>query len=299
MNELYKITVEEYTNRKLDRDMRAFHYKSKNRLCNDIIMNYYDSYIETNMTYFKIRSVLIDNLDQKVSEDQIERILKDIYKYVQPSKTQSFKNSTSFTFRLNNPTVYLLKNEASLKTEDLISVSHFIKNILNSYARLSNIERERIIFKEHYSILLDAIEKKEKLMIDGIPYFPYAIAEPLDDYFGYLIVQHEVNLSGHLLQINKIKNIQRFRMNFEIDYKLEEKINQANIKGIRVIDEKILNAFKLLLRKDTTVVLNKVLSELESQPIEATEIDAIDAFVPYLKNFDDIIAKDAPLFKIK
>lgn len=296
MTSTYTITIDEYTKRKLDRDTRLYHFKSFNQLCNRVIVNYNESYNQSNITYYRIREILKKHLS--LAENSVNDIMDDVYKQLYPKEQKISKSGKPFTIRINAETEPLIESLEKSDVDISPSITRYFQGLLESYARLSNIERERILLNSIYRDLLYAIHRHEKLLIDNNVVEPYQIIEPLDDFYGYLVCKFESSNTEHLLSIAKMKQVSRMNTTFTIDPRIQRKLEEGEKKGFRIFSEEATKMFQLLANETTAKVVMKAVNLLTTPP-SSTPAEEVDSVLAYVKNADDVVAKDAPFIPIK
>ena len=214
-----KVLLSKSTYEALINDMIVFEYKNGDKInkggfINQLFASYhqtYDNQINQMMTDYdkKITNYVLNTIKDKVSTKELNTIEKNINaKYLEYIKKINKINkdelNKEISFKINKAnqdefeTIYyntFLPND---------TVSSYFRNLLDSYARLSQDIRETIIFKKSYDKIIKAIEKKQKILIkyqgEKEIISPYRIAQSIDENHNYLI------------GINEDKSIKGFRL---------------------------------------------------------------------------------------
>ena len=186
----------------LERDVIMFETSSKNNGFNmndyisKIIIGYHDEYYmkkqnafndieETLRKYIKEKETRMD-----IAEDITENVL---YK---TEKKKRGTNSVRITLKPRADTNFLLQ-DIEEKVSQTISVSQYFARMLTDYVSLSFEKRERIIFKEKYDAIQQAIEKNNDVSFRVTRndtstlhvVTPYRLIRSNEEMFLYLVCQ--------------------------------------------------------------------------------------------------------------
>ena len=201
-----KVLLSKSTYEALINDMIVFEYKNGDKInkggfINQLFASYhqtYDNQINQMMTDYdkKITNNVLNTIKDKVSTKELNTIEKNINaKYLEFIKktNEIYKDELTkeISFKINKAnqeefeTIYyntFLPND---------TVSSYFRNLLDSYARLSQDIRETIIFKKSFDKITKAIERKQKILIkyqDNKEIIsPYRFAQTIDENHNYLI----------------------------------------------------------------------------------------------------------------
>lgn len=201
-----KVLLSKSTYEALINDMIVFEYKNGDKInkggfINQLFASYhqtYDNQINQMMTDYdkKITNYVLNTIKDKVSTKKLNTIEKNINaKYLEYIKktNEIYKDELTkeISFKINKAnqeefeTIYyntFLPND---------TVSSYFRNLLDSYARLSQDIRETIIFKKSFDKITKAIERKQKILIkyqDNKEIIsPYRFAQTIDENHNYLI----------------------------------------------------------------------------------------------------------------
>ena len=201
-----KVLLSKSTYEALINDMIVFEYKNGDKInkggfINQLFASYhqtYDNQINQMMTDYdkKITNYVLNTIKDKVSTKKLNTIEKNINaKYLEYIKktNEIYKDELTreISFKINKAnqeefeTIYyntFLPND---------TVSSYFRNLLDSYARLSQDIRETIIFKKSFDKITKAIERKQKNLIkyqDNKEIIsPYRFAQTIDENHNYLI----------------------------------------------------------------------------------------------------------------
>lgn len=217
MEEKIKIYIPNNVYQTLLKDMELFeffkkdHSLNKNEFLNKLIVNYYQSYAESNSrTYEHIKDVLeelgINSMDASSAASNIvdftsrqaldlENKKLDVVISMKPTKVSSKAFDYIENFLLNGS-----------------SLSGWLRNLFASYSRLPQDKREHIIFKENFDAINEALEKNRML------YFltnaaknkrhtvcGYALSSSKEELFNYLLVEENGNVMSY--RVSRIFNV--------------------------------------------------------------------------------------------
>ena len=206
MEEKIKIHVSLRVYEVLLKDCEAFEfYKgntyelNKNAFLTALINNYYLAYQEKENALF----AFINKHFPNSSNDAITLAVQDfnrreIAKEDEPfSSILSLKPTKASSAALAYIEKYLLKHT---------TLSEFFRNLFSSYALLPQDEREKIIFKENYEKIMEAIQKQKTIFVvtkkkENIQQeiMPYAIASSKEEMHCYLIGKHNEEVKAFRL----------------------------------------------------------------------------------------------------
>lgn len=285
MSKKYKINLSYYTYSTLINDMNAFRfYKSngtinKNLFINLLVFNYHekinysiDSYINNVTKIFKNYKLLSKDISNIV-----ERII-DLNK----TTDEESKNNYELTF------VSTSKYESAfVDIEDNYlkhyNFSEYLRKLLNSYSKLHQDDREKIIFTNEIRIFEHAIKEKKKIIFEEntikMSYTPVAILNSKDRQFTYaLLYNNHQFFVLHLFKLINLRISKEFAEDFSVDlnkYKeiLGQDIQFSSSKLINVAVKFSKNGQKMF----TNIFINRP--------------------VPYKKE-NDIYYFNAPVFQL-
>lgn len=203
MEDKIKIYVPKSINNILLKDIERFEFfkkdgsLNKNEFYNCLIVNYYESYQKNNNEIFNhIKDTLKANV--KWDEYKTNDISYEILNYVETKTnkqdgpksevTLSIKPTKSSSTVINYIQNYLIKNT---------TLSNYFRNMFSSYSFLPQDKRERIIFKNNFDKLEEAIKEKRKVYFntsnskDPHVVSPYAIANSKEELFNYLLADND------------------------------------------------------------------------------------------------------------
>jgi hypothetical protein len=215
MEEKIKVSVPKSILDILDKDTENFLFTketgepNRNLFINTLIKNFFEDY------FLRKSSVLKDfnNILKDLDETKKKEIIKEISKAIIKNNLDYINNEETVTFSFKPTKVsstaisYINLN---LDKED--SISSFYRSLFISYAHQPQNIREKIIFKDTYKVILEAIEKKKKVDLvmnnNNIfkDYLIYSISDSKDELYNYLIM--ETNKKSLVtLRLAKVKSI--------------------------------------------------------------------------------------------
>ncbi|MDO4499878.1 MAG: WYL domain-containing protein [Erysipelotrichaceae bacterium] len=217
MEEKIKIYIPNDVYQTLLKDMELFefykndHSLNKNEFLNKLIVNYHSSYAESNS---KIYEHIKNNLKVLGMSDTIA--------------SSNASSITEFTTKqaldLDNKkldvVISMKPTKFSSRTFDYVesfllngsSMSGWLRNLLASYVRLPQDKREKIIFKENFDAINEALEKNKMLYFvvknkNGKKHrvSPFALSSSKEELFNYLIAQEHGKPFS--FRVSRISNI--------------------------------------------------------------------------------------------
>ncbi|MDO4198324.1 MAG: WYL domain-containing protein [Erysipelotrichaceae bacterium] len=218
MEEKIKIYIPGDVYQILLKDMELFEfYKkdgtlNKNEFLNTLIVNYYETYSDNNSkTYEYIHNLLLEN---NIKDYKADSISSSILSYVEKTNLnlQSKKAEVTISMkptRRSSGTFEYIEN-CLLKGS---SLSGWIRALLASYAHLPRDKRERIIFKERFEIIEEAISNHKKIYLSlsrkekNMTVSPYAISSSKEELFNYLLAIDDEKGKTRSYHMSRIQNI--------------------------------------------------------------------------------------------
>ena len=154
----------------LIKDMEDFHFDvkddtpNKNLFYNTIIKNMFEKHKkEEDLLRDKLSTLLDNKIKSNTLLNEILDELEELYNYKIEDKTNrshgyyiSFRPSKKMEEIYDEIELNYLKNN---------TFSNYFRNIFNEYSKLSQDERERIIFKDQLKIIESAINNKKYLNV--------------------------------------------------------------------------------------------------------------------------------------
>ncbi len=192
-------------------DFKIVHSNNKanfNCFLNLLISNYFEDFSSSDQTLNDKLSKIIpleNNIDKSIIINKIIKAFDEsntIYISKEPSKIISFK-PTKQSFKaiafINN---HLINNE---------SISSYYRRLLISYCKKIKNEREKIIFKDTYNLLMESIANKVEVTIIlksktiyksvGV----YDIKSPKDEFYNYVLLY--MNNKANTLRLSNISEV--------------------------------------------------------------------------------------------
>lgn len=224
-----RLRFSRYTKEVLQHDMFLFGESRENTLINTIIRNFYETAdASIHMRLEKYRNTLEENMPRGITKASANAILNTLTEieekrlvdlassYEAPDKTCKSK-----PYRLQNDIYEELTDQGSSFQENLYykdSRSAYLRTLIEEYAHLPYIKRERIYFKEFFDIIENAIAQNKQLLItvsSGKSYhtLPYKIlCDPLSttNYlagYSYPVTEEKENKYTVSYKISAIRKI--------------------------------------------------------------------------------------------
>lgn len=258
MEEKIKISIPFSTYDILIKDCENFlFYKNdknsnKNYFLNTLIMNYYEKFSASEDSFHDSLMVAMAKIDEKVKYEVFENVLKVI------TKRDNLKQNDDTTIISFKPTKIsekaidyilnvLVKNE---------SISSYFRRMFNSYAHNPQNEREKIIFKDNYDLLIKSINKDVNVCLtlkSGEIYKDvsiYYVGSSKEELYNYALFVPSNTLTQKTVRLAKIKNVL-----------LLSKKRNLNIEIQKVFDRQIKNGIQYPI----------FLHEIETIQIKLTE----------------------------
>jgi hypothetical protein len=250
----------------------------------------------------KIKRIIKDQ-DLKLSDDDVTRIVRSIFKELKIDDQLNNKSSISISIRPTNETIYLFEDiKESLTYTNHLSVSTMIKSMLIDYNQLSNLKREIIYFKEEFKLITDAIMAKAKLRIhlDQKVFLlhPYCVLEALDDYGNYLLGYNEATKTHEVILIRKIDKIDYNGDKYAITEAVQSIINRYNETGVRFFSEDEIKTLKALTDKDVLHLLQKLIGTDHIKKLADNQDEFNNNYLIFQKNLDVLIDQKATYIPI-
>ncbi len=217
MEEKIKIYIPDFIHAILLNDMEKFLFfkkngeLNKNAFINTLIVNYIERYQDENNRYDEYIKRNIYETFKTASAVQAEELSNKILSYIQLSSYHllNSKNDVALSLKPTKETAGTIQfiQDYNLHGQ---SVSNYFRNMFASYAYLSQDKRERIIFKERFDRIEQAIQEKRKI------YFttpnnnrhiasPYCISGSHEELFNYLLCV--ANGKIYSFRINRIDHV--------------------------------------------------------------------------------------------
>ncbi len=253
MSNLDKINifVPESINQILESDVRLFEILKKdhqtvnmNKYLSLLISGYYNTYMEDlRRRYTQIHTILMPILTNNINESDIsETIQKIIY---QTSSTDSREKKTK---RLSLKPTSLTENiilQIINSTEIGGFVSPFLCHMISDYCMKPLDERERIVFSQTYSFILEACQNHQTISFSTIwnptqlhTVFPYKIVTGQGEMFNYLLCQErDPNTSYPYARAYRLNRISKSNYSYPdvLDDTIQKRLDRMNLYGAQYI----------------------------------------------------------------
>ena len=216
MEEKIKIYVPQSVYNVLIKDMELFEfYKkdkslNKNDFINTLILNYYEAYAKKNNEIYTYVKKLLEATTHE-STTTNSQLAEDILHLIENKNNQSLDKKRDVAISIK-PT------KKSAATIEYIceyclygnTISNYFRNMFTFYSMFALNQRERIIFKEVFEIIEEAIETKKKIYFTTntsktkFVVSPYAIAHSKEELFNYVLTERNGEVAT--FRITRIKS---------------------------------------------------------------------------------------------
>ena len=256
----------------LIKDMEDFHFDvkddtpNKNLFYNTIIKNMFEKHKkEEDLLRDKLSTLLDNKIKSNTLLNEILDELEELYNYKIEDKTNrshgyyiSFRPSKKMEEIYDEIELNYLKNN---------TFSNYFRNIFNEYSKLSQDERERIIFKDQLKLIESAINNKKylnvKLKNNSFEFIPYKVVRTNDELYNYVVGAIRKNNILHYLSLHLFKcdNIIKSKKTYELSEEEISYFDNVLIYGPREIERRtITTKIKLTkngIRRFKTFYLNR------------------------------------------
>ena len=270
------VCLSQSANSILENDMLAFQITNRSTIINIIIDNFHEE-AESTLTLScqryrtKLSETFSDsNLDDTILNQMINLLVDKFRKKTKETNTSIEKGAskyTSFKFRINTKnTNFFTKDSEENNNYEILG--EYIRALLEEYARKRYLDREKIILKDKFDTIGDAIKMKTCLKVttlDGsqITVRPYKITtDPLNMYH-YLIGYQESTSSNMLIsfssRVSNLDNIRNLRSHAFISSEaVKELEKELHEKGAQFMSSS-LSEIKIRLSKTGVQNYNRIL----------------------------------------
>ena len=270
------VCLSQSANSILENDMLAFQITNRSTIINIIIDNFHEE-AESTLTLScqryrtKLSETFSDsNLDDTILNQMINLLVDKFRKKTKETNTSIEKGAskyTSFKFRINTKnTNFFTKDSEENNNYEILG--EYIRALLEEYARKRYLDREKIILKDKFDTIDDAIKMKTCLKVttlDGsqITVRPYKITtDPLNMYH-YLIGYQESTASNTLIsfssRVSNLHNIRNLRSHaFISSTAVKELEKELHEKGAQFMSSS-LSEIKIRLTKTGIQNYNRIL----------------------------------------
>lgn len=212
--EKIKVAVSEDLLKILDRDVESFEFRkkdlslNKNSFINTLISSYFDAFNEKEKEMTAKLNEIADKcgLRDEKKDKFIEMIVRNSYKEYQ--KKDNYSKAISFRpIKKNLYTIDYIENNLLAGS----SLSDYFRRMFASYCSLPQYQRERILFKDIYNKVEEAIRRKKKIYVstrfnagNRTPISPYSFAVVKEETYNYLLGKNE---DYRNFRLSKIKDV--------------------------------------------------------------------------------------------
>ena len=195
--EKIKIAVSADINKILNRDVESFEFRkknlslNKNDFINTLIVSYFEEFSKQEKEERERLSGLAKSLHLKKDElvEFVDKVFKEIYRGY--SKKDLYSESLSFRPTKNSIyTIDFIQNNLLIGT----TLSEYFRRLFYRYCSLPQYQREKILFKDIYHKIQEAITKRQQIYIstrfnagNRTIISPYSFSVVKEETFNYLL----------------------------------------------------------------------------------------------------------------
>ena len=237
MTEKYKIYIPEDMKSRLLNDAELFEfYKNDgslnlNAFLKELLINYFDEYRERKE---QLLNTIIKDLGEypTISGKDAETIAdKIINTYMKSDKYRSDR-STAITLTVSGRSLDVMRAiENNLLTD--ISLSQYINDLLSSYLSIARHDREKIIFRDTFEDLTEAIRNHSIITFTStsapdlvFTIKPYIIAASKEEQCNYLLCTDTTQGLLRTFRVSRIKALYTTSDKFEIDEEVRDNLQE-------------------------------------------------------------------------
>ena len=222
MTEKIKISVPDRIYELLRKDAKDFRVlkpsgeENLNAFINSLVVNFYEEFSADDERLRESIKGALSAIPEKYAKEAFSEVMNAITKR---EKEENLGKSVALSFKptktSESVTIYienvLLKNEA---------ISSFYRRLFIAYSKKLKNEREKIIHKQNYELLINAVKKELQVCIsldNGRVYNDvsvYAIESAKDELFNYVLCFSDQK--NRTLRLAKIKTVSILAKNAEI-----------------------------------------------------------------------------------
>ncbi len=245
MSDLEKISiyVPKHISAQLDSDASMFEILkndrqtiNRNHFLSMLILGYHNSYVtECQNSYDLIEAELLSHgLEKDKSHEIADAIIKKVVLPYVPSRKS--KNSLKLSLKPTKDTEGIINTIMSKLVEN-DSVSRYFCRMIMQYCEKPFSEREKIIFREKYSLLKNACEHNRPISFATIwepkaihEVIPYKLVVGKEEFYNYLLCaefnKNTGNQEAKVFRLNRISSVNYERSINKVDERVIEFMNR-------------------------------------------------------------------------
>lgn len=228
----------------LEQDRAAFGGDNLTGFLNHILLNYCE---QAEASLFRTRQKKLQEYQKNLSglpeeyRTRAAEILADRDIKIIQERVRSYKKGHSFKFRLNNELVAYLTEEPGRKSqvnncrEDQYYEGHiglYLKALLEEYARLPYLEREKICFAPYFVTIKNCIKSGNKIKVQvssGNEYLmrPYQVMTDAQSTYHYLIAWSDEEDRPFSYRISSLQCVRQTSQGGKLTAEKKKRIEQA------------------------------------------------------------------------
>lgn len=262
MGQKIKIKLSYFTYSTLLSDMFTFgFYKNDGSINKNLFMNtlvyQYSAAINKAINDYNFRlAKMLSN--QSLPTENINNIIDEIA-LLNAKSNDKHKLNYEITFVVTSKFQSAFDDiEANYLTN--INLSEYLRKLLNSYARLSQDEREKILFHDSISIINLAIKDNKKILIDvhdnKILANPIGVFTTKDKIFSYFV--YHINKHLHSIRISKLTRLTPSKEIID-EYDEDKSLKEFLDNDFQYLGNKIEN-IQISLTEKGIKMFNKIIS---------------------------------------
>ena len=242
MTEKYKIYVPEEMKSRLENDAGLFEFTKKdgtvnlNAFLKELIVNYFDQYQDNRK---QLLDTILSDLEKlsSISAADVNVIADRIINGYMRSSKHSTARNTAITLTLSRRSLDIMRSiENNLLGQ--ISLSQYINDMLESYLSIARSDREKIIFKEVFEALNDAIKKNRIITFSSTSVSdmvftirPYMIAASKEEQCNYLLCTDNRYHQPRTFRISRIRALYTTSDCFTPNEKVRKRLMEIAIRN--------------------------------------------------------------------
>ncbi|MCR4997135.1 MAG: WYL domain-containing protein [Butyrivibrio sp.] len=279
MTEKYKIYLSDDTRSRLINDAELFEFTKKDESVNlnsflkTLIVNYFDRYrhdSENLLANIKHDLTSITSISDKDAALLADKIVST---YIKTDSLQSSKNS-ALTLTVSGSSYEILKIIENNMLKDT-SLSHYLKDMFNSYLSIPRSERETIIFKDTYEDISKALREHRIISFtttssgDNIAYHvePYVIAPSKEEQCNYLLCKDINSRIPRTFRISRLRSVFVTSDTFTVDSDMQKELQEKAIRSphsVSLTVQAVVRLNKYGVKKFKVITKNRpIVSKIE------------------------------------
>ncbi len=256
ITEKYKIYIPEEMKIRLMNDAELFDYAKNdgsvnlNAFLKQLLVSYFDKYCDANQQLLDMILADLGNLSS-ISKNEANLIADKIIHTYMRNTTYRKDRSIAISLTVSGRSLDILRSiENNLLSQ--LSLSQYLHDLFDSYLQIPRNNREKIIFKDTFRELNEAIKKRCVITFSSstVPkkvfsVKPYLIAASKEEQCNYLLCADNQSNIPRTFRISRIHTIYLSSEIFEHDARIAQELKEAAIKSPQSASRKIKASVRL------------------------------------------------------